>query len=97
MNKDQTKGNGSQRKARALIPVSDEVAARRSAFGLIAEADALRCLNFPTLLSMRGRLVLASVALVARITKRHKLHVAEHVGVFAGSPLHRGDWDHNQP
>jgi hypothetical protein len=29
------------------------------------------------------------------MTKRHRLHVAEHIGIFAGSLLHRGDWDHN--
>jgi hypothetical protein len=79
MNKDQTKGIALQRKARAWIPVGDD----------------LRRLNSRTLPTMRGRIALASVALVARITKRHKLHVAEHVGVFAGSLLHRGDWDHN--
>ncbi len=28
------------------------------------------------------------------MTRRYRLHVAEHAGMFAGSLLHRGDWDH---
>jgi hypothetical protein len=48
----------------------------------------------PTTPPIRGRLSLALFGLFALMTKRHRLHVAEHVGTFAGSLLHRGDWDH---
>jgi hypothetical protein len=44
--------------------------------------------------SICGRITLAFVAVLAKITKRHGLHVVDHVGMFAGSLLQRGDWDH---
>jgi hypothetical protein len=38
--------------------------------------------------------IAAFLALWGRITARHKLHAAEHVGGFAGSLLRIGDWRH---
>ena len=29
------------------------------------------------------------------LTRRHKLHAPEHVGMFAGSLLPRSTWDHS--
>ena len=43
--------------------------------------------------SARGRLALVILAVLSRLTKRHRLYVVEHTGRFAGSLLHRGDWD----
>jgi hypothetical protein len=38
----------------------------------------------------------ALIGLFALVTKRHCLHVEEHVGIFAGSLLHRGGWEHKE-
>lgn len=29
------------------------------------------------------------------LTSHHHLHALEHIGPFAGSLLHKGDWDHS--
>jgi hypothetical protein len=50
--------------------------------------------NTPTIPPIRGRLTLALLGLFAFMTKRRRLHVAEHDGIFAGSLLHRGDCDY---
>jgi hypothetical protein len=47
----------------------------------------------PATSPIRVRFIQACVGLFALMTKRHRLHVAEHVGIFSGSVLHRGDWD----
>jgi hypothetical protein len=41
-----------------------------------------------------ARFTHAVMGFLALITNRHRLHVVEHVGMFAGSFLHRRDWDH---
>jgi hypothetical protein len=45
-------------------------------------------------ISSRWRITLAVLSLFTLITKHHSLHQPEHVGMFAGSLLQRGDWDH---
>jgi hypothetical protein len=47
-----------------------------------------------TKISGRWRITLAVLSLLTLITKHHSLHQPEHVGMFAGSLLQRGDWDH---
>lgn len=47
----------------------------------------------PVTLPIHVRLNQALLGLFALMTKRHRLHVTEHVGIFAGSFLHRGDLD----
>lgn len=42
----------------------------------------------------RWRITLALLGLLALLTKHYALHAPEHVGMFAGSLLQRGDWDH---
>jgi hypothetical protein len=42
----------------------------------------------------RWRITLALRSLLALLTKHHSMHPPEHVGMFAGSLLQRGDWDH---
>jgi hypothetical protein len=42
----------------------------------------------------RWRITLAVLGVLALLTKHYPLHKPEHVGMFAGSLLQRGDWDH---
>ena len=51
-------------------------------------------MNTPTTVSRRWRITLAVLGLLAMATKHYPLHKPEHVGMFAGSLLQRGDWDH---
>jgi hypothetical protein len=44
----------------------------------------------PTTSSIRVRFIQACFGLFALTTKRRSLHIAEHVGIFAGSFPHRG-------
>ena len=39
-------------------------------------------------------ITIAVLGLLALLTKHHSLHQPEHIGMFAGSLLQRGDWDH---
>jgi hypothetical protein len=40
------------------------------------------------------RITLAVLSLLSLLIKHYPLHKPEHVGMFAGSLLQRGDWDH---
>jgi hypothetical protein len=42
----------------------------------------------------RWRITIAMLGLLALLTKHYPLHKPEHIGMFAGSLLQRGDWDH---
>lgn len=42
----------------------------------------------------RWRITWAVLGLLALLTKHYALHKPVHVGMFAGSLLQRGDWDH---
>jgi hypothetical protein len=48
----------------------------------------------PASVSVQLSFTLAIIGIFAMITKPYRLQVAEHAGIFAGSLLHRGDWDH---
>ena len=50
----------------------------------------------PTNSPNRVRFIQACVGLFSLMTRRHRLYVAEHAGKFAGSLLHRGDWNHEE-
>ena len=39
-------------------------------------------------------ITIAVLGLLASLTKHHSLQNPVHVGMFAGSLLQRGDWDH---
>jgi hypothetical protein len=41
------------------------------------------------------RITIAALSLLTLLTKHYSLHSPEHVGMFAGSLLQRGDWDHS--
>ena len=45
-------------------------------------------------ITRRWRITVAVLSLFTLLTKHHSLHQPEHVGMFAGSLLQRGDWDH---
>lgn len=51
-------------------------------------------LQTQTAASRRWRFTAAILGLLVLLTKHHSLHEPEHVGMFAGSLLQRGDWDH---
>ncbi len=51
-------------------------------------------MNTTANVSRRWRITLAVLSLLALATKHYSLHEPEHVGMFAGSLLQRGDWDH---
>ena len=42
----------------------------------------------------RGRLTVAVLSLLTLLTRHYSLQAPVHVGMFAGSLLQRGDWDH---
>ena len=44
--------------------------------------------------SRHWRITLVVLGLLAVLTKHHSLQQPVHVGMFAGSLLQRGDWDH---
>jgi len=46
--------------------------------------------------SHRWRITVALLALFTVLTKHHSLQKPVHVGMFAGSLLQRGDWDHSK-
>ena len=48
----------------------------------------------PSTIRKRGRLTLAVLNLLNLLTKHYSLQPPVHVGMFAGSLLQRGDWDH---
>jgi hypothetical protein len=48
----------------------------------------------PATPSIRGLCIHVCLELFDLMTRRHRLYVADHVGIFAGSLLHRGDWNH---
>ena len=47
--------------------------------------------------SRHWRITLAVLGVLALMTRHHALHKPEHVGMFAGSLLQHGDWDHSRP
>jgi hypothetical protein len=42
----------------------------------------------------RWRITVIVLSLLTLLTRHYSLHSPEHVGMFAGSLLQRGDWDH---
>ncbi|GEM_PF-6730061 len=48
----------------------------------------------PDTVPQRGRLTVAVLNLLTLLTKHYSLQQPVHVGMFAGSLLQRGDWDH---
>lgn len=44
--------------------------------------------------SRRWRITIVALGLLALLTKHYPMHKPVHVGMFAGSLLQRGDWDH---
>ena len=44
--------------------------------------------------SRRWRITIIALGLLSALTRHYSLHSPEHVGMFAGSLLQRGDWDH---
>jgi hypothetical protein len=50
----------------------------------------------PTTPPIRVRFIPAFIGLLALVINRHRIYVADHSGIFAGSLLQRGDWVHKQ-
>jgi hypothetical protein len=48
----------------------------------------------PRAVSPHWRITIVVLGLLALLTRHYALHKPEHVGMFAGSLLQRGDWDH---
>jgi len=47
-----------------------------------------------TAASRHWRITVVLLGLLALITRHYPMHEPVHVGMFAGSLLQRGDWDH---
>jgi hypothetical protein len=45
----------------------------------------------------RWRITVAVLGVLALLTKHYPLQNQVHVGMFAGSLLQHGDWDHTRP
>jgi hypothetical protein len=89
MFKDEIKGS--------IKDVGGAMQRERSEFAGDTDAQVARAeLDNPAsdLVSVRLCFALVFNGIFAMITNPHRLQVAEHGGIFAGSILHRGDWDH---
>lgn len=51
--------------------------------------------NAPVATSRHWRITVALIGLLALVTKHYPLQNPVHVGMFAGSLLQHGDWDHS--
>jgi hypothetical protein len=51
--------------------------------------------NAPAAIPRRWRITVVLLGLLALLTKHYPLQNPVHVGMFAGSLLQHGDWDHS--